>query len=187
MAGNTPATAVTNFLDPIQKAVACVTTDVIRPSGYKMGQVYVLTFPTGPATLKGVKIKLRLTHHFEVVEAKEDVDRGPFKVSSLGYDYAIEDGTGGEVLAYHWHPNQSSDITAPHLHLEPGAQVGNADVAKAHLPTGRVSIEDAIELVVRDFHAKPLKQKWAKILSESRQAYEIWRTWPTHAPTKLSK
>ena len=152
----------------------------MRPTGYKLSgkEDELLTFPNGPVKLRGIDVHLRIVHHYRVVKTS-DPKRGPYKVSTVGYDYAFEDLSRKEILAYHWHPNQRSDTVTPHLHLEQAAKVGRKELAQAHLPTGRISIEEMIHVAVRGFGAQHLKRDWQKILAASHQAWEDWRTWPS--------
>lgn len=47
---------------------------------------------------------------------KVDGDRGPYKVKTASYFYAIENRNQQELVAYHWHP-EGTDIPFPHIHL----------------------------------------------------------------------
>ena len=75
------------------------------------------------------------------------------------------------VWEMHWHPDGISDEYRPHLHLaaEPFS-------AKHHLPTGRHTIEDAIEWCVT-LGAKPADEKWADIIAETKGLHVLHRSW----------
>ena len=61
-------------------------------------------------------------------------------------------------------------MTFPHLHLVQGAAVGRQELQTAHLPTGRVSIEQFLQVCFGDFKAEPLRDNYEAILAESELA-----------------
>ena len=89
-----------------------------------------------PGTFASASLAIRMVQQYRVVRASGA--RGPFKVQTMAYSYAIEDASDDserEILAYHWHPDGPGDaIRTPHLHVA-GAH------ERLHLPTGRVSVE----------------------------------------------
>jgi hypothetical protein len=93
-------------------------------------------------------------------------------VISSGYSYSLSDATGQEIIAYHWHPGGRSPIGFPHLHIEAGAHVRNPQVARAHLPTGRILLEEVLRLTIREFGVQTLHDDWEQIFTESQLAYE---------------
>ncbi len=48
---------------------------------------------------------------------------------------------------------------------------------RLHLPTGRILVEDVVELLIRVFAAVPLVDDWEAILAENRAAFLRGRTW----------
>jgi hypothetical protein len=49
---------------------------------------------------------------------------------------------------------------------------------KCHIPTGRISIEEFIWLLVHGFDVKPKKEKeWEKILLDSQKRFKAFRMW----------
>lgn len=125
----------------------------------------------------GGGLRLSISHHYRVVKAEGR--RGPWKVSSAAYLYALDDGDGHELLAYHWHPEWRSAIARPHLHLGAGAMVGHKGVAEAHLETGRVAIESLLRCAIAELGAEPLRDDWRQVLDDAQAAFEKWRTWPS--------
>jgi hypothetical protein len=185
MAGKTAKEAVDNFLQPLQRAVSCVTRTVLLAGGgyYPRTSPHVVTLGDGgPVRLSADShLSLSVTHHYRVVEDSEP-HRGPWKVSSSGYLYSLEDGDGREIISYHWHPTERSRITSPHLHLGAGAKVGYSHLVTAHLPTGRIALEQILRLAITELDVQPLRADWEQILNSTQQAYEEWRTWPGSAP-----
>jgi hypothetical protein len=174
MAGRTPHEAIQNYLRPLQLALSCVTSAVLVQHS---GDPNVLTLPGGNAARLGgeSKLMLRFVQHYGVVEAAGE--RGPWKASIEQYAYALEDRESRELLAYHWHPATTARIAWPHLHMGPAAGVRDELLQRAHLPTGRVSFEDFLSLVIRDLGVKPRRRDWEQVLRQTQRAFERYRTW----------
>ena len=82
----------------------------------------------------------------------------------------------GEIL-YHWHPQGTSTVNFPHVHLRPGGQLGGTRINEAHFPTGLVALEEVLRLAIREFGVRPRRPDWAEVLDSTQAAYEDWRTW----------
>jgi hypothetical protein len=83
-----------------------------------------------------------------------------------------------EVLLFHWHPNGKSTQQGPHLHVGSSQLTRSAVVShKTHVPTGRVSLESVIELLISEFGVVPLRSDWQARLDESEQKFTQHRTW----------
>ena len=88
-----------------------------------------------------------------------------WQIQINSYFYDLLDSDGREVLAYHWHPRGNSPITTPHLHPEQGAQVGRPEVRDAHLPTGDVSMEAILRVLIEEMGVRPLRPDWDSVLT----------------------
>jgi hypothetical protein len=178
--GSSPYEAVANFLRPLQLAVSCVTDAVLRPSpgGYdeKSGP-HSITWPDFPPHLRqqapGDGLYLSVAHYYRIVE--DATAQGPFRVRSAGYSYILHDVQGHELFAFQWHPQSSSHVTRPHLHLGVGLGVTGA-MPKLHVPTGRVALEQVIRLAI-DLDALPIRDDWEAILDASEADFVRWRSW----------
>lgn len=96
-------------------------------------------------------------------------DRG-WEAMLAAYRYDLWDRDGREMLSYHWHPVARSHVTTPHLHLGIGAASWRPELAKAHLPTGHVTLEDVLLLAIQDLGVPPLRGDWRTILFGGREA-----------------
>jgi hypothetical protein len=104
--------------------------------------------------------------------------RGPWKVETRAYSYALCGVEGAELLAYHWHPETEEEgrrVREPHLHVR-DPRAPRWPLRKAHLPTGRVALEDVVVLAI-ELGAKPLRRDWRVVLVRTRAAFHRWRTW----------
>jgi hypothetical protein len=179
MAGRTPAEAVNNFLDPLRQALSCITHEILFVGGgYHASprdnpqQRHMLTLSTSPAVLgRDRRFSLVLIQHYRVIEGEDA--RGPWKVSTVAYYYTLKSAyTEHEIIGYHWHPQGRSPITYPHLHLHHGAGEVEYNLGKAHLPTGRIAIEDILRLAITHFNVEPLRDDWEDILASSQSAFQ---------------
>ena len=99
------------------------------------------------------------------------------------YEYAIENETGQEILAYHWHPNSRNTPPWPHLHI--GSAVLHAnykDLHKAHVRTERIALEDVLWFAINELKVPPTKRRehdWRDVLAQERETFERSLTRPT--------
>ncbi len=125
---------------------------------------------------KAPKIRLGVKIQYRIVE--DPGPRGPWKVRTAAYQYAVETDDGREVLVYHWHPDAHSPVTFPHVHvgstvLRAGGVLDNKD----HLPTGRVALQQVIRLAIADFGAKPIRADWRETLDQTEAVFRQERSW----------
>jgi hypothetical protein len=178
VAGQTEHEAFQNFLNPLQLALSCVSNAVLHRTTYDphvQPHVLILNQNTPVRIDSGRGIALYVAHHFRIIEA--DDPRGPWKVSTAGYAYALGDRDGREIIAFHWHPSSPNKVTSPHLHLGPVAQVGHDQLRGAHIPTGRIALEDVLRLAIAEFGAPARRADWDDVLRTTKAAFTDWRTW----------
>ena len=167
MPGRTPAEAVGEYVDAIQRAVSCITDAVVGVGGgyYVSDSPHILTLnERRPVRLRRMPdVWLAFRKYYRIVES--EIRHAPWTVEEEGYEYSIMDADRREVLAYHWHPMGRSSFITQHLHIGHGAMLGRDELQTAHLPTGRVSLADTIRLLIRDFGATPRRPDWESILN----------------------
>lgn len=166
--GRNPYGAVQNLRSALQRAISCVTPSVltVRSSAgeYGPGSEHALTLGSGePARMAGIAGISLWLRHFARVSGHEGL-QGPWRADTVGYYYAILDKEEQEVISYHWHPGRRSPIDFPHLHLGAGSGVSRDELQKAHVPTGRVELEDVLLMAIREFGVTPRREDWARIL-----------------------
>lgn len=180
MAGRTPALAVASFTGPLQRSLSCVTDAVLDVGGgyHPAGGPHAATLAGGlPVPLAGGEnLSLVVALQYRIVE--ESGASGAWKVSISAYAYRLLDPDEAELLAYHWHPSGRSAMTFPHLHLGSAGVGPGGALLRAHLPTGRVALEEVIRLAIVDLGAQPRRADWSEVLVESQKIFERWRTWP---------
>lgn len=91
--------------------------------------------------------------------------------------YSVEDDAGHEVFGYHWHPTGPGSVRVPHLHLEHGAHVGNAEIRAAHFPTGRISVEQFLRLAIETYKLRTRHTDWRSVMRRTDAQFRRWQTW----------
>ena len=157
--------AVANYITSLQKLVSCVTLSVINAELHQLALApHSFTINDGePVLLSGPsRLQLALRQYFVAVDS---IQSSAWQIQVSSYFYELLDSDGREVLAYHWHPRGNSPVATPHLHLEQGAQVGRTVVRDAHLPTGDVSLEAILRVLIVEMGVRPLRPDLESILS----------------------
>ena len=159
--------------------MSCLTDSVLTVRGgyHVAAEPHAMVLARGdPVRVSGTELAVRITQHYRIVEASGP--RGPWKVSTAAYWYSLEQlDEWSEIIAFHWHPAGRTAITTPHLHLGPAAHVGRGELARAHIPTSRVAIEDFVWLLIQEFGARPQRDDWADVLDAAQETFNEWRTW----------
>jgi len=199
LAGDDPKAAFDAFIGRLRQTIGCVAEGYAYGSGYEVDALNAVAFkPFGqhvaaPAVLRTTDgrrdLVLNIRHQYTVVHIPQDRDRGPYKVKTRSYSYELLDRAENEVLLYHWHPEGISNEDGPHLHVpcarnlwlpasDPSGTEGrHVAFNKLHLPTGRVLLEDVVELLILGFDIDPLRDDWRSVLDENRAAFHRGRTW----------
>lgn len=158
---------------PLRKALSCITVAQLYVPSKGPGQLEALTLSQDPLRLAcpghGAisHVSFVMGHQFSVVS---DDGGGGWHVSTAQYEYYLQDDDGNELIGWHWHPE--SKITYPHLHV-PADPIHH----KMHVPTGRVSIEAIIRLLINDFGVTPLRGDHSEILDEAEANFIRYRRW----------
>jgi hypothetical protein len=171
MVGRTSKEALQIFLDPLRQALSCVTHEVlyIRSGNDPAAAPYALMLHNSPVSLgRDRRFALEVIQHYRLIETERP--QGPWQVQTVAYYYTLSElgENPREILGYHWHPQGRSWVTYPHLHLYAGAEVGRDDVRKAHLPTGRITLEEVLQLAIKEFGVTPLRDNWEEILQRTQ-------------------
>jgi hypothetical protein len=167
VAGKTPPKAIRAFREPIQRALSCFAAGKVTADCYEPGGVGVLTFNRNePVALPGAaKLRFDILMRYVIVPHE---DKGPWKVSTTGWIYQLHSATDELVAGYHWHPHLTPDIVHPHVHV--------AD-DKTHFPTGRVLIEDFLQLAIERGAVPVDEAKWARVSKKNRADFVKGATW----------
>jgi len=170
--GRTAQDAVEAYLEPIRQALGCLdaVVKVVRTGGRALNQDGAWVANGGSGILLPRVGALHLKQKFRVVEVdprQHDIAAGRLRVTTLSYNYKLEDGDGHELWMMHWHPDSPSTFTNPHLHLKghPG-----------HRPTPRQTVEDAVKWAQLD-GAPVRRTDWQAVLALTEGPHKLYRTW----------
>lgn|GEM_PF-1772398 len=157
--------AIEQFANPLQRALTAFAHGSLHVGVPEVGGSSTITFndhnPTLLRTDQGaaaVAISIALTIRLE------DRD-GPY-VKTVGWSHAVF-LDGADRLRYDWHPAVTPAIPFPHVHI---------DDAKAHIPTGRVLVEDVL-IAALEFGALPISTDWKTRLTGARSAFAETAEW----------
>ena len=182
VAGKTPAAALNAYLEPLTRAVSCITQSNLVHNCYKPGdgeeRFLVLAHgdPVRVPVAAGGHLRIGIEQRFKVVETREP-DRGPWKVSTLKYEYSICHDDGREILAYHWHPGEQAH-DQPHIHICSGAGTLIPQVQSAYLPTGRIAVEAFVLMAIREFGVQHRRgEDYKRVLDASLAKFEAHKSW----------
>lgn len=123
----------------------------------------------------GTELAVRVSQQYRLIEVPRATK--PWQVTTVAYHYTLHESDGAEILSYQWHPGVPNSVSFPHLHIRHGARIGREEFQRAHLPTGRVSLEDFVRLLIVDFAVPPEKENWEDELARSLAEFEEDRTW----------
>lgn len=179
MAGATEYEAVERYRESLRRSISCVVRDAfldVKGRYYVSATPHPITLDRGlPVDLAGGDLSVAVTQHYRLIEKPSSAE--PWQVSTVAYFYALRDADGQEILAYHWHPRVTPEVTFPHLHVGYGARVERPEFHRAHLPTGRVALEDFVRALIEDFGVSPVRENWTDVLAKSRAEFEADRSW----------
>jgi len=170
VAGRNPTAAVKAFVAPIQTALGLFASGNVTADSYKPENDGVLAFNGGEVVKLrgGNKVGLSVSMRYRIIKTDE-AGRGPWKVTTTGYMYELQ-LEEKKLYEYHWHPISASHEVRPHLHC-------SAALDKGHIPTGRVMIEDVLNLAVQ-LGAKPNNMtRWNELDKLNRQMFARGATW----------
>lgn len=156
----------------MKRALSCITDAHLFTSGGSWDEDHALTLSQDPLQLRSAlhgDLKLKIAHQFRYVQE----DRSDWHVSTVQYAYRLDDGDGNELISWHWHPHIGA--TFPHLHFS-GGPISH----KAHVPSGRVSIEAVLRLLLDDLKVQPTQahaDDYLEVLEECERPFIRYRRW----------
>ncbi len=172
MVARTPAEAVRTFVGAFQQAFSCLTVARFNAEGYRpIDLPYSAELQDGePVVLAGSSLRLLAVLRYRIVPAANSP--GAWMVQLTAYGYELLDDQDRELLAYQWHPQGRSTVTWPHVHLGPAAGDLWRPMSRAHLPTGRIAVQDVLRLAIRDFGVPPRRANWEAVLDRTQRTLE---------------
>jgi hypothetical protein len=173
--GRTAREADNNFALYFRESLSVVTNAYLQASA--IGDLRILIYEP--------PVKLQRKHadplYLSIVQTYKVV-KGPdgYKANTTSYQYSASTKRGDaykEILAFHWHPDTTPNLKWPHVHINGFTDDG--DFSHAHIPTGRMCIEDFIRMLIRDFGVKARMpyDEWKKMLVKNKAAFVGGASW----------
>ncbi len=121
-------------------------------------------------------LTLRLRQTYELRENRDAPTAERWHVSTTAYYYRLA-RTDAELLSWHWHP--SAGVSYPHMHVS--GEVPPL-TRRMHLPSGRVSIESVLRLLLAEWGVPPRRDDWSQVLGDAESGFLEHRRWSGHSP-----
>jgi hypothetical protein len=115
--------------------------------------------------------------HYELIR---DDGAAQWRVSTRAYRYRLAH-VGHDIFRIHWHPAGVSTYHLPHVHLSLISRDEQLTTLDEHLPTGRLTFEDAIEWAI-ETGVPRARDDWRDVLAFSRERHLEHRSWSTRPP-----
>jgi hypothetical protein len=160
-ASKTPAEAVERYRGRTVRLLSCVTNVHAVVRAYHLSDKPHQLELADTAKMRGGPLSIDVAEEYELRQAA-----GGWRVEIVGYLYAIGH-EGRELVSYHWHPQGESPITWPHMHVGVNVQVGDRWLAKVHLPTGNVGLEQIVATAIVELGVEPLRDDWERLIAEA--------------------
>jgi hypothetical protein len=173
--GRTAENADNALLEPLRRALSCVTNAELYVSPASSEDARALKMRVDPLRLQSSEVPggllLRLRQQFRSVRDPGAPRGERWHVSTVAYDYRINRAdSGSELLSWHWHP--TTGVPFPHLHV-----AADALSRRVHVPTGRVSIEAVVRMLLGELGVSPKRPKWEQVLAASERPFLKYRRW----------
>lgn len=114
---------------------------------------------------------------YAVVSEKSEPNRHDFVARVRRYFFGVANLDDRELFAYHWHPDGSSDVITPHLHVSVAPPVllpGRAEasdsqrlvIGKLHFPTHHNELPELIRFLITELGVGPRRTDWEVVLDQ---------------------
>lgn len=136
----------------------------------------------GGVTRIGAPLRLRDRGYLRLSMAME-IRHGRFLVAESSYQYQHDEDDRRWVFRYDYRRNPNDPYPGAHLQVRGALEEPTADgraLERVHFPTGRVSLESVIRLLVEEFRVPcglPL-EVWRPLLEESERLFHEHATRP---------
>lgn len=176
MATRNRSEADSNFANYFRESLSVVTNAVMTAGREGDERVLLYEPPVRLQRKEGDPLFLSVTQTYKI---SPTTDEG-FKAKTTSYSYEIsvrKDGRLEIIAAFHWHPGTTAKLKWPHVHIKGNTAEG--DLGRKHFPTARISIEDFLRFLIRDFGVHPRLEYdvWKEILTRNKREFVAHASW----------
>lgn len=164
-----------NFAHYFRESLSVVTNAVMTAGREGDERVLLYEPPVRLQRKEGDPLFLSVTQTYRISR----LDDG-FKATTTSYSYELsvkKDGRLEIITAFHWHPSKTAKLRWPHVHVRGNTAEG--DLSRKHFPTARISIEDFLRFLIRDFGVRPRLEYdvWKEILTRNKREFVTHASW----------
>jgi len=126
----------------------------------------------------GDDLHLGIIQSYRIVETQDG-----FKATTTRYIYELwikKDRELEAIAEFHWH--SEGTVVWPHVHVKGNSPEGA--LGHKHFPTARISLEDFVGFLIRDFEVKSLlpRAQWKEILTRNKREFVTNASWLSYKP-----
>lgn len=177
MPGRSPSEADSHFAFYFRESLSVVTNSFLTAGAQGDERVLLYEPPVKLQRKNGDALFLAVTQTYRI---SEDAN-GEFKAKTTSYSYELLVKKVREdletIAEFHWHPRTTKNLKWPHVHIKGNTAEGDLD--RKHFPTARLSIEDFLRFLIRDFGVIPRMpyQDAKEILVRNKAAFVANASW----------
>lgn len=189
MEGKTAGATDSLFRDTLQRVASCVTSAIfIGRLNYPPEMDHAIRLSETPAPLSG-NDGLRLAVAMRYTMTQSTAQPPMWRLHTRAYSYRLLTRDGKEIVLYQWDPASYSPVHELHLHIGRGMTHPSlpiafrqqiSSIAKAHLPTGAITVPAILRAAIRDLGVTPRRDDWSEVLATADAALRF--TLPSEAP-----
>lgn len=170
--------AHSNFAHYFRESLSVVTKSAIQLRIVGDERILYYEPPVKLRRSAGDDLYLAVIQTYRIVEKEEG-----FKASTTSYNYELwlkKDREFEAIAEFHWHPNE--EVKWPHVHVKGNSPEGA--LGRKHFPTARISLEDFIRFLIRDFEVKSSlpHAQWKEILTRNKREFVTSASWLYYEP-----
>ena len=175
MPARNPNDADKDFAHYFRETLSVVTNSYLTAGAEGQERLLMYEPPIRLRRKQGDPLFLSVTQTYRITPHVEG-----FKTTTTSYSYELsvkKDGNLEIIAAFHWHPAKTAKLKWPHVHVRGNTAEG--DLGRKHFPTARISIEDFLRFLIRDFDVKPRLEYdvWKEILTRNKREFVANASW----------
>ena len=183
----TPKAAAAALADAARAALQCVAAAEVLNSGAAQGFPSTLIIVPSKALQsrflllrradRTPYLQLDVSVEYAVVASPGQSNRPRFRAEIVRYFYGVQDLSGRELFAYHWHPSGMSPVLTPHLHVSSASPItlpprkSDSDptellLNRLHFPTHRIDLTELARFLITEVGVGPRRPDWEQVLEQ---------------------